>query len=128
MDLSPKTTSYANVDDNSWLASVHGIEMNRSVTIAMSLGFASGDIVDGYLRPGMALGLKTSTGFYGKYDHSAIDGRQKVAGHLFGTTKATALTGKLGAARYIHGAVLRAKVNALNAITAGDEAPLIAYL
>jgi hypothetical protein len=67
MDLSPQTTTTTGLSDKSWLQSTHGIDMNRSITLDLSLFDPTLHYPDGSIRSGTVLGRVTATGLYGPY-------------------------------------------------------------
>lgn len=66
MDISVKSNIYA-IEDRSWLASSHGTEATRSVTLDLSLFSSVTHYPNGYLPSGLVLAEKTSTGLFGPY-------------------------------------------------------------
>lgn len=66
MDLSLRTDSFA-ADDTSWLASRHGLEMARPVTLDVSAFTAATHYPKGFIPSGMPLGKITANGLYGPY-------------------------------------------------------------
>lgn len=71
-------------ENQTWLDSAHGTDSARSVTIDITKGFVSGThYPTGTLPSGIPLGIVTSSGKYGLYDHTASDGRQTFVGLLF---------------------------------------------
>jgi len=66
MDLTPRTETFA-VDDQSWLASRHGVGEAVSVTLDTSAFTPSIHYPDGFFKSGIALGKITATGLYGPY-------------------------------------------------------------
>ncbi len=66
MDLSLRTETFA-VDDQSWLASRHGLGEAVSVTLDTSAFTPAIHYPDGFFKSGIALGKITATGLYGPY-------------------------------------------------------------
>lgn len=100
MDLTPQTTTYQ-IDDNSWLGSAHGTDAGKSVTLDLTT-FDASQHTNGFIPSGAALGIITATGFYGPYDDTATDGRQTLAGHLYGGVKVNSGSTKAGGTILVH--------------------------
>jgi hypothetical protein len=66
MDLTLRTETFA-VDDQSWLASRHGVGEAVSVTLDTSTFTPAIHYPDGFFKSGIALGKITATGLYGPY-------------------------------------------------------------
>lgn len=66
MDLSLRTETFA-VDDQSWLASRHGLGEAVSVTLDTSAFTPSIHYPDGFFKSGIGLAKITATGMYGPY-------------------------------------------------------------
>lgn len=119
MDLTLTTDTFGQ-DDQSWLASQHGTDSPRTITIDVTTFTAGTHYPDGYLKSGFAL-KKLVSGKYGLWtngDESAA----VIAGHLFTAVKIRTGATKVSAALLWHGAVLTAKmphtVNAAGQATA----------
>jgi hypothetical protein len=109
MDLSVKTETFQQ-DDQSWLASAHGTDTARPITLDVSTFTANTHYPNGYIKSGVLLGKITASGRYGPYDGAATDGRQTAAGFLLDAVKAPASTSTpVQGALLWHGAVLGAK-------------------
>jgi hypothetical protein len=67
MDLTLRTETFA-VDDQSWLASRHGVGEAVSVTLDTSAFTPSIHYPDGYFKSGIGLAKITATGLYGPYN------------------------------------------------------------
>ena len=84
MDITTRTETLS-VGDQSWLASEHGTDNGRPVTLDKS-SFTSGThYPDGYFKSGIPLALITATNKYGPYDDTQApgDGRGVLVGLLF---------------------------------------------
>jgi hypothetical protein len=90
MDLTLKTESYA-VDDQSWLASRHGVGEAQSVTLDVSAFTANTHYPDGFFKSGLPLARLTATGKYVPYATGGAGGAATLAGFLFGAVKAPAV-------------------------------------
>lgn len=69
-------------ENQSWLASAHGTDSARTVTLDVST-FNAAHYANGYIPSGIALGKITTGGKYGPYDDTAADGRAVLVGFLF---------------------------------------------
>lgn len=87
MDLTLRTESYA-VDDQSWLASRHGVGEAQSVTLDTSAFTAGTHYPDGFFKSGLPLARLTATGKYVPYAGGGTGGAETLAGFLFGAVKA----------------------------------------
>lgn len=67
MDLSPQKTTVSGLSDKSWLHSLHGVDLNKSVTLDLTLFDEATHYPDGSIRSGTVLGKVTATGLYGPY-------------------------------------------------------------
>lgn len=103
MEIRLTTETFAQ-DDQSWLASAHGTDAGRTITLDIST-FAAGDYSGGYLKSGWAL-RKLASGLYGKRTDGDTEG---IAGHLLTPVKVSTGATKVGASLLWHGAVLVAK-------------------
>lgn len=132
MDLKIRTETFGN-EDQSWLASEHGTDSTRSVTIDYSkLGSA---VSDKTLKSGTPLGRISASKLYGLFDPDATDGRQVLAGFLFTTQKVDGANvvapllehGKVWAAKCPNldsGDVASAQSDVNGRIIFADQAPL----
>jgi len=137
VDLTPRTTIVEGwAEDQGWLASDHGIDAARSITIDLTL-FTTGHLVDtngtggGDLPSGTKLARVTATGFYGPYDNALANGQQTLRGHLLRPVKARAVgvgAGQIGGHLYWHGSVVAAKVPGGVAAEAQAESTFILYV
>lgn len=110
MNLTQRTESFGQ-DDQSWLATAHGTQTARSITLDTSAFTAATHYPNGYFPSGLPLGLITASGLYGPYDGAAVDGRETLVGFLFTAVDApTDTTVDPSGALYWHGAVLAAKL------------------
>lgn len=110
MDLTLTTESFGQ-DDQSWLASAHGTDSARTITLDTSAFTAGTHYPDGYFPSGLPLGKITASGLYGPYDGAAVDGTETLAGFLFTSVKApSASTVDPQAAMLWHGAVVEARL------------------
>jgi hypothetical protein len=93
MDLTQKREDFG-TDDQSWIASRHGLNNGKPVTLDVSTFTKSTHYPDGFFKSGIPLGKITpgSDGIekYGPYDNAATDGRGKLHGFLLTTVKAPA--------------------------------------
>lgn len=129
MDISLRSESFA-VEDRSWLASAHGTEATRSITLDVSTFTPADHFPDGFIPSGITLGRITATGKYGPYDDAAVDGRAVNAGHLFNSTKVAEGGADVGAPLLEHGAVVEALLpdnHGLDAAGKADVAGRIIY-
>lgn len=110
MNLTTTTEGFGQ-DDQSWLASAHGTDTARTITLDTSTFTAGTHYPDGYFPSGLALGKITASGLYGPYDDTATDGTEVLAGFLFTAVAAPSVdTIDPQAALLWHGAVLDAKL------------------
>lgn len=130
MDLSIKTETF-DQDDQSWLASAHGTDTARSITLDVSTFTAGTHYPDGFLRSGLPLGKITASGKYGLYSNAASDGREVFVGHLFTGVKAPASSATpVSAALLLHCFVVESKLPApgVDANGKADVAGRIIYV
>jgi len=124
MDLT-LTTEVFGQDDQSWLASAHGTDTGRTITLDLSTFTESTHYPDGYIKSGYALKL-LSGGKYGLFS-VGDDDTEAIAGHLLTAVRVPAGATKVAGALLWHGAVIVAKlphtVDAAGQATAG----LISY-
>ncbi|MEW2578350.1 head decoration protein [Streptomyces syringium] len=110
MELTLKTESWGQ-DDQSWLASAHGTDTARSITLDTSTFTSGTHYPAGHFPSGLPLGKITATGKYGPYNNAASDGTEVLAGFLFTAVKAPSVnTIDPQGALLWHGAVLDAKL------------------
>lgn len=110
MNLATVTESFGQ-DDQSWLASAHGTDTARPLTLDTSAFVAGTHYPNGYFPSGLPLGRITATGLYGPYDNTAADGREVLAGFLFTAVAAPSVnTVDPQGALFWHGAVVEAKL------------------
>lgn len=67
MNLSPVKEIFGQ-EDLTWLASAHGTQSAKSVTLDVTKFTAGTHYPAGYIKSGQSLGLITATGLYGPYD------------------------------------------------------------
>lgn len=82
MQLSPVTQTFQ-AEDQSWLASTHGIDAGRSITMDVASFTQATHYPDGYLPSGLPLGVVTATGKYAPYNDAATDGTETLVGFLY---------------------------------------------
>lgn len=110
MNLSPTTETFGQ-DDQSWLASAHGTDTARPLTLDTSAFVPATHYPNGYFPSGLPLGRITATGLFGPYDNTAADGREVLAGFLFTAVSAPSVnTIDPQGALFWHGAVVEAKL------------------
>lgn len=116
MDIQPITTEETYGAGRTWLRSLHGSDMNKTVTLDLATFttathyVAAANGLPNRLKSGLPLGKITASGLYGLYDSAATDGRQTLAGLLDTETAFNTGTTKVGAALRVHGDVDRAKL------------------
>ncbi|MFE1949916.1 head decoration protein [Streptomyces sp. NPDC059524] len=116
MDIQPITTTETLTADRRWLLSLHGSDMNKTVTLDLSK-FTSGthyvaaaNGLPNRLKSGLPLGKITASGLYAPYTSGATDGTQTLAGVLDTETAFNTGSTKAGAALRVHGDVDTAKL------------------
>lgn len=110
MNLTQTTESFGQ-DDQSWLASAHGTDTARSITLDTSAFTSGTHYPNGYFPSGLALGKITATGKYGPYSNAASDGTEVLAGFLMTAIDAPSVnTIDPQGALLWHGAVIEAKL------------------
>jgi hypothetical protein len=126
MNLTTTTEGFGQ-DDQSWLASAHGTDTARTITLDTSAFTAGTHYPSGYFPSGLALGKITATGLYGPYDDAAVDGRAVLAGLLFTAVSAPSVTtvDPQGSLLW-HGAVLAAKLPI--AVDAAGQTDVAGYI
>ncbi|MGW6531469.1 head decoration protein [Streptomyces venezuelae] len=98
-------------DDQSWLASAHGTDNGRSITLDTSTFTAGTHYPTGHFPSGLPLGKITATGKYGPYNNAAADGTEVLAGFLLTAVDApSANTIDPQGVLFWHGAVVEAKL------------------
>jgi hypothetical protein len=70
-------------EDMTWLASAHGTQSGRSVTLDRSAFTSGTHYPNGYFLAGIPLGKITASGKYGPYNNASSDGTETLAGLLF---------------------------------------------
>ncbi|GAA1401978.1 hypothetical protein GCM10009613_61160 [Pseudonocardia kongjuensis] len=89
MDLTQKREDFGS-DDQSWIASRHGLNNGKAATLDVSLFTKSEHYPEGFFKSGIPLAKITATGKVGPYDGAATDGRGTLYGFLLTTVKAPA--------------------------------------
>lgn len=111
MDIQPTTTETTVTASRPWLLSLHGSDMNKTVTLDLSKFTVSTHYVaaanglPNRLKSGLPLGKITASGLYAPYASGASDGTQVLAGLLDTETAFNTGSTKVGAALRIHGDV-----------------------
>lgn len=128
MNLTQTTETFGQ-DDQSWLASAHGTQSARSITLDTSTFTKATHYPAGYFPSGLPLGRITASGKFGPYDDTALDGRENLAGHLFTAVAAPADdTVDIQGALFWHGGVAESKLPvAIDAAAKADVAGSINY-
>ncbi len=116
IEIAQRAASYAG-EDRRWLASTHGQDTNRSVTLSGDL-FPAAAFPDGRVPSGQVIGVVTATGLAGPYDAAAVDGRQTAVGHLLNSEVVGVGSGITG--RRVSTAVVRHGVVNRNLLPAGS--------
>lgn len=110
MNLNPNVEGFGQ-DDQSWLASAHGTDNARTITLDTSAFTAGTHYPNGYFPSGLPLGKITATGKYGPYNNASSDGTEVLAGFLFTAVAAPSVnTVDPQGAMIWHGAVIEAKL------------------
>jgi hypothetical protein len=104
MYLSQTTESFG-TQDQSWVASRHGLNNCKPATLAVSTFTAGTHYPNGELLSGLPIAKVTATGRYGPYDGAASDGRQNLAGHLLSNVEVPAGATVVVGAVLLHGFV-----------------------
>lgn len=120
MDLSVREETFHS-EDRSWLASEHGFDVARTVTLDISAFTEADHFPDGHIPSGIVLGEIAATGLYGPYDDSLSDGREVAVGLL--RTSVPVRGNDVGASMLVHAFVIEDRLP-IAAGTAGsiDEA------
>lgn len=128
MNLAQTTESFGQ-DDQSWLASAHGTDTARSITLDTSAFTSGTHYPNGYFPSGLPLGQITATGLYGPYNDASVDGTEVLAGFLMTAVDAPSVnTIDPQGALLWHGAVVEAKLPvAVDAAGQADVAGRIAF-
>lgn len=122
MDISVHRTVLID-EDRSWLASAHGIEACRTVTLDLSTFTEGTHFPDGLLRSGTALGRITGTRRYGPYAANSSE-VQTVTIDATGGTFTLTFDGETTAAiaENAAAAAVQAALEALSNVNVGDVA------
>jgi Bacteriophage lambda head decoration protein D len=127
VDIAPVTTSYT-PEDNSWIASSHGLDTTETVTLDGAVGFVPAThFPTGVLPSGTAVAKVTASGKYGLYDDAAGDGRTVFVGFTVGNVAISA-TKSVGAAILIHGKVDESRLPFAIAAAAKTDVPAIRFV
>lgn len=128
MNLAPTTETFGQ-DDQSWLASAHGTDNARTITLDTSAFTSGTHYPNGYFPSGLPLGKITATGKYGPYNDAAADGTEVLAGFLMTAVDAPGVnTIDPQGALLWHGAVIEAKLPvAVNANGKADVAGRLTF-
>ena len=111
MDIQPTTTETTVTASRPWLLSLHGSDMNKTITLDLSKFTANTHYVaaanglPNRLKSGLPLGKITASGLYAPYASGASDGTQVLAGLLDTETAFNTGSTKIGAALRVHGDV-----------------------
>jgi hypothetical protein len=81
VDISLKQVRSIDWSGPQWLASAKGLDTTRSITLDVST-WSTAFYPQGRLPSGLYLGVVTASGKYGKYDDTAVDGRNVCVGFL----------------------------------------------
>ena len=126
MNLAPITETFGQ-DNQSWLASAHGTDAARSITLDTSAFTSGTHYPNGYFPSGLVLGRITATGLYGPYSDAASDGTQTAVGFLFVSVKAPSVnTVDVQGALLWHGAVIAANLPIPASLDTNGKADLAA--
>ncbi|MEU3528828.1 head decoration protein [Streptomyces sp. NPDC038707] len=110
MNLTPNVEGFGQ-DDQSWLASAHGTDNAKTITLDTSAFTAGTHYPNGYFPSGLPLGKITATGKYGPYNNASSDGTEVLAGFLVTAIAAPSVnTIDPQGAMLWHGAVVEAKL------------------
>ncbi|WP_280448494.1 potassium transporter [Nocardia brasiliensis] len=119
MDLTLKTETFGQ-DSHDWLASAHGTDAGRTITLDLTTFTAGTHYPDGWLKSGFAL-KKLGSGKYGLFSAGDESGAV-IAGHLLTAVKVPTGATKVAGSLMWHGAVIASKlphtVNAAGQATA----------
>jgi hypothetical protein len=126
MDLTIRTETFSQ-EDQSWLASAHGTDAARSITLDTSAFTSGTHYPNGYFPSGLPLGKITASGKYAPYNNAAADGTEVLAGFLFTSVKAPSVnTIDPQGALLWHGAVVESKLPI--AVDAAGKTDLAGYI
>lgn len=81
MDLTVRSETLSS-GDQSWLASAHGTNAGRTITLDKSAFTANTHYPDGFFKSGLALTRITATGKYGPYTNAGAGTGDVLAGFL----------------------------------------------
>ncbi|MFI7608791.1 head decoration protein [Micromonospora sp. NPDC049366] len=127
MDITVRTESFG-VEDRSWLASAHGADATRTITLDPALFTAATHFPNGVLKSGTVLARVTATGLYGPYNNALANGQEVAAGHLFNSVRMKTGGPKRGAPLLEHGFVLESKLPANHGLDAAAKADLAGWI
>lgn len=109
MDLSLTREVYG-AEDQSWLASEHGTDAARTITLDTNL-IPDTALRFGWVPSGLPLGQVTATGLHGLYDPLAEDGRETLVGFLLSSLPGPKEDGNpIAGALLEHGKILPARL------------------
>lgn len=109
MDLSLTREVYG-AEDQSWLASEHGTDAARTITLDTDL-IPSSVYRFGWVPSGLPVGQVTASGLYGPYDPEAEDGRETLTGFLLSSLPGPKEPGNpIAGALLEHGKILPARL------------------
>lgn len=103
--LAPRTETFG-AGDQSWLASRHGTDVAKSITLAPAAWSAK--VVDGRLKSGEAYAMKA--GLAVPYNSAGADGSEVLAGFLFTDQPVDASRGNIAAPGVWHGRIILSKL------------------
>jgi hypothetical protein len=124
MDLSPQKTTVTGLSDKSWLFSTHGVDLNKSVTLDLTLFDEATHYPDGSIRSGTVLGKVAATGLYGPYGGTSEEVQTVTEGGSGLTSFTLTFSGQTTApiAAGATAAAVRTALEALSNIAVGDVA------
>lgn len=132
MDLSPRKTQSAPVDEKLWLASKHGTDCTDTITLDLAGGTFDAILVPGgdgfsYVPSGTAV-IRGGDGLYDRVDADDV-----ATGHLFESVRVLRdgsgdATVRAGAALLWHGEVVQARVPATTAGAFGNANRAAAHI
>lgn len=129
MDISVRSETFL-AEDRSWLASEHGTDAIRSVTLDLSLFTEATHYPDGHIPSGVELARVDASVLYGPYVPAATNGQQNPIGLLYTSVHVrTGGANNLGAAMFEHGFVVDANLPDANGLDAAgrDALTLIVF-
>jgi hypothetical protein len=117
MDIQPMTTTETVTADRRWLKSLHGSDMNQTITLDVSK-FTSGThytaatatMPYAVFKSGLPLAKVTASGLYAPYTSGASDGTEVFAGVLATESTFNPASTKVAGALLVHGDVDTAKL------------------